>query len=100
MIKLIDELNEAALQWAIAKAEGRNMAPQCWHLYGFDDAFALRLVQREGMTIDCVGNTFTVTHRIGVSTSATDTEVQAAIFRCYVKRCFGNTIDIPEVLAK
>ena len=91
------ELTGAALDWAVAKCEGRE-----WNTYAANEhpstdwAQGGPIIEREGLTL---------THQGDRWAAQTDADLFAygpaplvAAMRCYVASKLGDTVDIPEEL--
>ena len=101
------ELTGAALDWAVAKAEGHDVDDPTWwpdfgdeSCYSTDWAQGGPIIEREGIEL---------AYRVGVHWIATRVESSAvceawgptqlvAAMRCYVMSQLGDEIEIPEEL--
>ena len=102
-----NELSGAALDWAVAKCEGRsepevvNNFPVAWYTWGnthysTDWAQGGPIIEREGITIFQTGRDWMGYIRHDTESFA-PTPLIAAM-RCYVTSKLGDDIDIPEEL--
>jgi len=100
-----DELTGAALDWAVAKAEGHDVLdPTWWPDFGDESCYSSEwaqggpIIEREGMTLNCglhksyaMMNVGYLVHEYG------DTPLIAAM-RCYVASKMGDEVDVPDEL--
>jgi hypothetical protein len=105
------ELTGAALDWAVAKCEGlavsdratRWRARNCPHLYSTNWAKGGPIIEREKIRLDTTWNCEDGYWSARMDTVGGwwlgDTPLIAAM-RCYVVSKLGDTVDIPDELAK
>jgi hypothetical protein len=107
MNTLTQELTGAALDWAVAKAEGITCAPyrgkvvDQWGnplVFHEDWSLAGPIIEREGMQIQTFMDKWLASIPRPFVQQDGPTPLIAAM-RCYVASKLGDTVDIPEELA-
>jgi hypothetical protein len=97
------ELNGAALDWAVTKAEGfdHEVTSPEWGMWGWatDWAQGGPLIEREGISINAHldGYEWFARDYWGLNEQADETPLIAAM-RCYVASKLGDDIDLPKEL--
>lgn len=104
------ELTGAALDWAVAKCEGADLA------YGLTDderystnwAQGGPIIEREGIAVDCERSSGHVTGWLACNEIASDENWDANVYygptpliaamRCYVASKLGDEVDVPKEL--
>lgn len=96
----ISELSGAALDWAVARAEGE-YKPVAVPAYSTDWAHGGPIIEREGMTVALDAFGWEARHYDGESEPWVfigDTLLIAAM-RCYAASKLGDEVEIPEELS-
>jgi hypothetical protein len=92
------ELNDAALDYAVGKAEGLSHWLHGRVLYSNDWSEGGPIIERERITIDAGEHGRLWAARKGVYETVGPTPLVAAM-RCYVVSKFGDQVELPEGLA-
>jgi len=98
----VNQLEGAALDWAVTKAEGFDAevtGPEwgLWH-WATDWGQGGSIIEREGIALYLYGNSEWNAH-IGGKESVGPTPLIAAM-RCYVASHFGDEIEVPDELMR
>jgi len=92
-----DELQGAALDWAVAKCEGREYDGTWVENFSSNWLLGGPIIEREKIQIWCAGPLWGAGHGKWKRFESGDTPLIAAM-RCYVAGKLGSEIDIPEEL--
>lgn len=96
----VSELTGAALDWAVAKCEGRTTLemPEWWASYRYSTNWAHGgpIVEREKITLEWTGEDWMGYIRHDEEFFG-PTPLIAAM-RCYVASCLGDEVEIPQQL--
>jgi hypothetical protein len=110
----VSELKERALDWAVAKCEGLAVSDRatkwrnenCPHLYSTNWAQGGPIIEREGINLafqgdahDWIASAWDYTAQDWSLYTEGPTPLIAAM-RCYVVSRLGDTVEIPDELAK